>query len=153
LRGRRWSVLKSVGILRYSPKLNGSLERRDGGSTKWWLVIDVDPDLGRYCRQLYHLSTYRSEKINRPVWEAHISVVRDEEPLGEYKPLWERHNGDEIEFDYDLARPEWDDLYIWLPVVCEAALDIRQELGLVRQPAFPLHLTIGNRKCPSYALY
>ena len=138
--------MKSIGTLRYSPKLNGSLERRDGGSTKWWLVIDVDPDLGRYCREMYRMSRWNCDRLQRPAWEAHISVIRNEEPLDEFKPLWEKYNGQQIEFDYDMTRPDGDETYVWLPVVCEAALDIRVELGLARDPYFPLHLTIGNRK-------
>lgn len=84
--------------------------------------------------------------MQKPAWEAHISVIRDEEPRDEFKRLWEKHNGDQIEFDYDMTRPEGDGVYVWLPVVCEVALDIRVELGLARDPCFPLHLTIGNRK-------
>ena len=139
-------LVTSVGTLRYSPKLNGSLDRRDGGSTKWWLVIDVDPDLGKYCRQMYYYARYKADKIQRPAWEAHISVIRNEEPIDGLKPLWEKYNGQSIEFAYDMQESDGDDTYVWLPVVCEAALDIRVELGLQRDPYFPLHLTIGNRK-------
>jgi len=139
-------LVTSVGTLRYSPKLNGSLDRRDGGSTKWWLVIDVDPDLGKYCRQMYYYARHKADKLQRPAWEAHISVIRDEEPIDGLKPLWEKYSGQTIEFAYDMQAAEGDDTYVWLPVVCEAALDIRVELGLQREPYFPLHLTIGNRK-------
>lgn len=139
-------MLKSTGILRYSPKLNGSLERRDGGSTKWWLVIDVDPEIGRYAREMYRLWTYKTDIIRRPAWEVHVSVIRDEEPADQYKPLWEKYNGLEIEFQYDMMGATGDDTYVWLPVVCEQALDIRTELGLSREPYYSLHCTIGNRK-------
>lgn len=137
--------MNSTGTLRYSPKLNGSHERRDGGSTKWWLVLDVDPELGRYLRQLHHLATYRTQKLQKPAWEVHISVIRDEEPLDEFKPLWEKYAGLELCFEYEL-NAEGNETYVWLPVVCEAALDIRVEMGLPRSPIFPLHCTIGNFK-------
>lgn len=139
-------MLQSVGKLRYSPKLNGSLQRRDGGSTKWWLVIDVDPEIGKYYRELYYLSRYKVEKIQRPAWEAHISVIRDEPPLDKYKKLWEKYNGVQINFEYDPMKSKCDETYVWFPVKCDRALEIREELGLSRQPFFPLHLTIGNFK-------
>lgn len=144
LQGR--NVTRSIGTFRYSPKLNGSLNRRDGGSTKWWLVIDVDRDLGRYCREMYRMSRWSCDKLQRPVWEAHISVIRNEEPADEFKALWEKYNYRPVEFEYDMYNASGDDTYVWLPVVCERALDIREELGLPRQPYFSLHLTIGNRK-------
>lgn len=138
--------MKSRGTLRYSPKLNGSLERRDGGSTKWWLVIDVDPGIGKYYRELFSMYRFRTCKIQRPAWEAHISVIRDEEPADEYKPFWEKYNGCEVDFDYDPLNVGQNEIYVWFGVRCDFALDIRTELGLPRDPYFPLHLTIGNFK-------
>jgi hypothetical protein len=135
--------MKSVGTFRYSPTLNGSLMRRDGGTTLWWLIIDCDPDLGRYLRHQYAAATYRTQKVQAPLWETHISVVRGEEPP--LKQGWGRLNGTEVEFEY-----EWPIRltkgYLWVPVRCEAALRHRQELGLVRDPQPPLHVTIGNLK-------
>ena len=136
-------MFKSTGKLRYSPKLNnGSTDRRDGGSTKWWLVIDVSPGIGRYYRDLYAMSRWNVETLQRPLWEAHISVIRDEEPKSQFKPLWNKYNNQRIEFLYDGYNAIGDGTYLWLPVVCEEALKIREELGLPRMPYFPLHLTI-----------
>lgn len=81
--------------------------------------------------------------MQRPAWEAHISVIANEMPpnIG----LWRAYDGQEIAFSYEPA-PEFNGIYVWLPVICERALDIREELGLPRQPFYPLHLTIGNNK-------
>jgi hypothetical protein len=131
-------TIRSKGRLRYSPKLDNSKK-----STKWWLVIDADPELGRYYRQLYCDFFFKARSIQRPAWAEHISVIRDEEPPN--KVLWERHDGQEIEFTL-IPKAESDGVYIWFPVVCEEALQIREALGLPREPFFPLHLTIGNNK-------
>jgi hypothetical protein len=134
---------KSVGKLRYSPTINGTLNRRDGGTNKWWLVIDVDPEIGIYYRNLFKMSTYGVKTLQRPAWDAHISVVSNEIPPN--KENWMKYNDMEIEFEYF---PEMKDnqIYFWFPVVCDFALDIRQELGLERNPIYPLHLTVGNSK-------
>jgi hypothetical protein len=79
----------------------------------------------------------------RPAWEEHISVVRDEEPPN--KEFWEKYAGQEIEFQYNPI-VEGDGLFFWLNVDCDFLLEIREELGLPRDPEFPLHLTIGNAK-------
>jgi hypothetical protein len=135
--------MKSMGIFRYSPTVNGSLVRRDGGTTRWWLVIDCDPDLGRYLRHQFTVGTYRTRQIQAPLWGAHVSVVRGEEPS--LKQHWERLNGQEVEFEYEPVIRETEG-YLWVPVWCETALSHREELGLVREPDPPLHLTIGNLK-------
>ena len=79
----------------------------------------------------------------RPGWQEHITVIRDEPPPDELKHLWECYVGEEVEFWYN---PEVDsnDTHHWLDVVCERALDIREELGLARDPEYPLHLTVGT---------
>jgi hypothetical protein len=72
-------------------------------------------------------------------------VVRNEEPLENYKHLWKKYDGQPIEFKY-LPEAHGDGMYFWLPVQCEVVLDIRVELGFPREPEFPLHLTVGNNR-------
>lgn len=123
-----------TGIVRYSPKLLGA------SSSKWWVVIDADPELGKYYRHLYYLQTNRCYKLQRPAWESHITVVRDEEPSN--KNLWEKYQNLEIEFKV-IPKIESNGDYFWFPVECNFALDIREELGL-GDPKFPLHISIGH---------
>ena len=124
-----------TGTLRYSPKLLGT------PSSKWWLVIDCDPEFGKYYRNLYYLSTHKCHKLQRPAWESHITVIRDEEPTN--KPLWEKYNGITLEFNV-ITQINTNGYYYWFTVECDKALDIREELGLPRQPAIPLHVSIGH---------
>src|SRR5262245_2828208 len=133
--------MKSVGVFRSSPTLNGSLIRRDGGTTLWWLIIDCDPDLGRYLRHQFTAATYRTRQVQAQLWGTHVSVIRGEEPP--LKQGWERLNGAEVEFEYELPLRETEG-YLWVPVLCEVALRHREELGLARDPYPPLHMTIGN---------
>lgn len=139
-------MFSSIGRLRYSPKLNnGSTDRRDGGSTKWWLVLDVDYGIGKYYRDLYAMSRHNVDTLQRPLWDAHVSVIRDEKPRPDFVHLWNKYNGHKVEFWYE-HDATGDGVYLWLPVACDRALDIREELGLHRRPRFPLHLTFGNSK-------
>lgn len=124
-----------IGVLRYSPKLIGA------SSSKWWLVIDCDPALGKYYRHLFYLMTNRCYKLQRPAWESHITVIRDEEPPN--KSNWERYASQEIEFEI-IPEVETNGEYYWFPVECVKALDIRVELGLNREPIHPLHISIGH---------
>lgn len=126
----------SSGTFRYSPKLVGCR------SEKWWLVIDCDPEIGRFYRSLYTKFHYDTQFLQRPSWKEHITVVRNEEP--EDKSAWEKYNGQIVKFSYNPVI-ENDDKYFWLNVKCDFLFEIRLELGLNKDPEFPFHLTIGNK--------
>jgi hypothetical protein len=130
-------LTKSTGILRYSPQLLGNRGQ------KWWLVLDCDPSVGQYYRHLYWLARHRVEKMLRPAWQEHITVVRNEEPP--LQKLWQKHEGLEVGFWYNLL-PATNGTYWWLQVECSQLLDIREELGLSRDPEVPLHLSFGHTK-------
>lgn len=125
----------STGVITYDPKAK-SIE-----SKPWWMILQCCEDLARYYRETYNLF-YRgsSKKLNKPAWGSHISVVRGEEPVN--KDLWLARAGEVVAFEYD---PELNtnELYCWLTVRCDAILDLRERLGLPREPIYPLHLTIG----------
>ena len=104
----------------------------------WWLILECSPDLGRYYRQM--VFKYTGQKLQKPAWDTHISVVRGEEPLK--KELWGRK--EIVEFSYD-PKLLTNDEYYWLEVKCDRLLDIREELGLPRIPKIGLHLTIGRK--------
>jgi hypothetical protein len=137
-------VIRSFGTLRYSPALRAGVHtRRDGGTTRWWLIVDCDPELGRYLRHLYTIAKRRTRTLQAPLWGPHISVIRGEEPHD--VRAWGEHDGAAIEFDYDPNARETDG-YVWYPVECAAMLDLRERLGLAREPSPALHLTIGNAR-------
>ena len=130
-------MIRSVGTLRYSPKLLG-----DRLSEKWWLVLDCDEAIGTYYRDLYRLFHHRTKQLLRPAWDSHITVIRNEEPL--HKEYWEKYSGKMVEFEYETS-PLTDGNYWWVTVFCEELLDLRTELGLPRDPELPLHLSIGHQ--------
>lgn len=128
---------RAAGVLHYSPKLLGQ------HSDKWWLVIDCDREIGRYYRHLLSVATHGRQVLDRAAWSEHITVIRDEEPSVSFKHLWEKYEGRKIHFTYS-PKVETNGTYFWLPVWCGEAHAIRKELGLVREPLYPLHLTIGH---------
>lgn len=79
--------------------------------------------------------------IQRPAWGGHISLVRGEDPPAGREP-WDALEGLELDFDYD-GTIETDGKHFWLPIFCETAGNIREYLGLPREPEYPFHLTFG----------
>jgi hypothetical protein len=51
--------------------------------------------------------------------------------------------GRQISFAYD-PNLRFNGEYFWLPVQCEELLDLREQLGLRREPRMPLHLTVAR---------
>lgn len=138
MNGRR----TTSGTFRYSPTIRGeSTARRDGGSTEWWVILDCDPELGRLLRHFYQQSRFRTVSPQPPLWGTHVSVVRGEEPPDRAK--WKARNGVAVELEYVWAVEESRG-YLWVPVWCPAANDLRIELGLSAEPNPPMHLTFGN---------
>jgi hypothetical protein len=134
--------LRCSGTLRYSPELRpGSHQRRDGGSSRWWLIVEADEELGRYLRHLFLLAHWRTRRLQGPLWGTHVSVIRGDVPP--QLQHWGDGDGDAIEFDLDLRAQETQG-FVWCPVQCEAVLALRERLGLAREPQPPLHLTVGN---------
>lgn len=130
--------MKSTGTLRYS---QSPLD--PDRKSNWWLVLDCDDAIAKMYRHLYWLDCFKTKKLCRPAYSAHVTVVRDEEPCDDRKLLWDAHKGLELEFEYK-GGVETNGDYHWLDVECECLLDIREELGLRREPIYPLHLSIGH---------
>jgi len=139
-------MFTTTGTLRYSPK-------RDESSQHWWLILDCDPEIGRYYRSMYQRQHNFCRKLQRPFWGPHITVVRNEEPDDKHKHLWDLHAGEKIVFQYagGVNNNYSDDRYrsfYWLEVTCPRMLEIRKELGL-SAPTCGFHLTIGSWENPA----
>lgn len=139
------AVFHTEGICRFSPPLNkrGETVRRDGKTTDWWLVLECDPELGRYLRQLFFMHHHKTESLQEPLWGTHVTVIRDEQPPN--LELWKSIESETFSIHYGTEITVFDE-YVFLPVECPAALDYREQLGLPREPEYPLHMTFGNMK-------
>lgn len=110
------------------------------------VVVQVDAEIGRY----YLTQLGKTEKVNKPRYPAHISVVRKELPRLNY---WRKYHGERIEFEYDHVVYN-DDIYFWLNAYSSSLEQLREELGLAstseitRSPdgRHKFHITIGNKK-------
>jgi hypothetical protein len=105
-----------------------------------------DDEISKYYRHLYtkeypYLNGNRTGKLTRPVWGAHVSVIR-----GEFVPnikLWHLDENKLVEFEYEGGVLDNGEYY-WLKVRCLYLLNLREKYGLSREPRLGLHLTIGR---------
>jgi len=78
-----------------------------------------------------------------PAWGPHISVTRGERVPKDKLGIRQSMRGRRITFAYD-PNLQFNGEYFWLPVQCEELLDLREQLGLRREPRMPLHLTVAR---------
>jgi len=90
---------------------------------------------------LYKVNQHHTKQLQEPLWGSHITVIRGEKP--ESLELWRSLEGKSVTFQYDVDI-EFYQQFAVVSAQCELALDYRESLMLEREPAYPLHLTIGN---------
>jgi uncharacterized membrane protein len=101
-----------------------------------WLLIEGDGEITRYYRELYKMYRYRVDQLQRPENPCHITIVskyQDKPKSWELKEF----DGIEVEFEYDNF-PTDDGIYIWLPVICTKAQDVR-DYYCFGKPFYPFH--------------
>ena len=126
--------MKSIGKLIYSPRTHLASSDR-------WLVLMADDELCKYYCSLFYKDFPYLGKLARPVFGAHISVIRGERIPNNH--LWGLDNNKIVEFDYD-AGVEDNGEYYWLKVKCDYLCSIRDKYGLNPYPQFGYHLTVGR---------
>ena len=124
----------------YDPS-NLNAETRKGFQF-WWAAAMLPSELTAFYRHLYFTQT--GEALTAPMWRAHVSVIRGEEPKN--KGLWKKYHNQEFSLTYFPEAARGSDKYFWFPVESEELERVRLELGLRPQPKVKFHLTVGNRK-------
>ncbi len=111
------------------------------------LIVAIDPGIASFYRSLIPKYLH----VNKPMYEAHISVVRNAVPP--HMQAWSKYQGAEVDFEYETFIYN-DELYYWLNVYSYRLEDIRLELGLkpwgdvTKSPdgRHKFHITLGNLK-------
>lgn len=127
-------LCESIGELKYS-------------NNPYKLILEVDQGISDYYRSMIP----KYYKVNRQLYNAHISIVRKEIPVN--LQYWNKYQGKELKFEYE-PFVYFDETYFWLNCYLKEIQDIRIELGLgpshsiVKSPdgKHDGHMTIGNMK-------
>jgi len=74
--------------------------------------------------------------------DLHVTMVRSEKPiLIENLPC----RGKVVSFEYN-SQVKTNGRKFWLEVICPQLANMRDALGLKKQPTFPFHVTVGENK-------
>jgi hypothetical protein len=116
-------------------------------SDPYKLIVEVDNNIASYYRSLIP----KFLQYQKPLYPAHISVVRNEKEINLL--AWNKYYGKNIEFEYDHYIYN-DNIYYWLNICCSELEKIREELGLSGTSDYTkspdgrhlFHCTIANMK-------
>lgn len=80
-------------------KLNGVLrpsERKPSSRAPefYYMVVDLDTEIGDYLRHLFWLASYKTIKLQKPAWKEHLTIIREKD----YEVVhgWDRYAGRHI---------------------------------------------------------
>jgi hypothetical protein len=113
-----------------------------------WVTLFVSQDLADYYRSLIP----KCERVVRPRWAAHITVVRAGVDVVGKMLYWDDYEGEVVEFMYD-PYPLNGNGYYWVNAWSKRMEAIRSELGLENVSKYALrptgynktfHITIGK---------
>lgn len=134
---------KSTGIIIYDPSRPGmksGFKQNKNHRTDWWCVLDIDREITRYLR--WHLAkNVPGLVLHNPAWDAHVSILRGEEPDNNKKHLWKKYHNKKIDFWY--STNVYNSNHFWtVYVYCPFIKEIRKEMN--KPFDWDLHLTIGR---------
>jgi len=106
-----------------------------------WITAECDGEILDYYWWWWWKAKH--VKLMKPMFGAHISIVRGKEEEIE-EGWWECGLRGKVEFCYHPERLFLYDTHVWLPVSGEGLNNIRESVGLLRNPVMPFHMTIGR---------
>lgn len=134
-------VIETKGILNFFPP-NETKKHNNQSEWKKHALIETDCDLERYYA--WFLEKRFSLKLNKTLRGTHISFIADRfSDTEQWDMIAKKYHGKEITFFYEIE-PRSNGEHWWLRVHSPDAEDIREELGLSRDPFYALHLTLGH---------
>ncbi len=117
-------------------KTSGIVEMNDG-----WLRLSVDSDFRKLFARLFEKNYGLPKKLQAPSNGAHITIADPWELKGQKH---EKYLGAEVEFEV-IMKPYTNGNAVWLDVVSERIIEIRNELLLSNSRFIP-HLCLGYFK-------
>ena len=132
-------LLKLKGIIEFSPE-DVTRKHKSQSSWKRVAIIKTNCDIDRYYA--WFLEKRFNLKLNRSIRGAHITFINDKLERDIFDQASKLFNGKEIEFYVDIE-PRSNSEHWWLKVYCQDAENIREVIGLKREPYYSFHLTIG----------
>lgn len=131
-------VIKLKGKLKF--EVENKTKKHEQQDWKKTAMIMLKCDLDNYYA--WFLKKRFNLEFVKNLRGAHVTIISDRMSSKIFEEATKLFNNKEITFYYELE-PRTNIKHWWLRVHCPEAEDIREALGLSREPYFGFHLTIG----------
>ncbi len=133
-------LFKVKGILDFTPQ---DVTKKHKNQSAWKCVAMIKTNCDTSNYYAWFLKTRFNLTLNKPLRGTHITFISDRMDRDLFMEASKIFNGKEITFYYQ-NMPRSNGQHWWLRVWSPEAEDIREALGLTRDPYFGLHLTLGT---------
>jgi hypothetical protein len=144
-------LIKYRGILEFSPE-DKTRKHRSQSVWKRVAIIKTDCDLDRYYA--WFLKKRFNLELNKNLRRTHITFINDRLDKDVFNQAAKVFNNKEIDFYLEIE-PRSNGQHWWLRAHSPDSENIREAMGLSRDPYFGLHLTLGyvNEKYLDHSKY
>jgi len=133
-------IVKVRGVLDFYPK-DVTKKHKSQSSWKQTALIRTNCDLDKYYG--WFLKRRFNLNLITNLRGSHVTIINDKIDKKMFDQGAEFFNDKEIDFYYD-TEPRSNGSHWWLRVWCPDAENIRESIGLRREPYFAMHFTIGH---------
>jgi hypothetical protein len=142
---------KVTGTIEFEPE---NVTRKHERQSDWKRVAMIRTHCDMHFYYCWFLKRRFNLELNRPLRGSHVTFISDRmsrEPFEEAKKIFD---GKSITFYLD-TEPKTNGEHWWLRAYSREANDIREAMGLERDPYFGLHFTLGyaNEKNIAHSEY
>jgi len=131
-------VIKVKGKLKFQPE--NKTKKHDKQDWKKIAMIMLKCDIDNYYA--WFLNKRFNLDFVKNLRGAHVTIISDRVNPEVFEQAAGKFEGKEITFFYELE-PRTNTKHWWLRVHCPEAEEIREAMGLSKEPYFGFHLTIG----------
>lgn len=129
-----------IGIIDFEPE---PVTKKHIGQSVWKHVAMIRTDCDMHMFYGWLLKKRFNLELNKPLRGCHVTFISDKFEKTVFEEAKQMFNGKSIKFFIDTA-PKSNGEHWWLRVYSPDAENIREAIGLTREPYFGLHLTIGH---------
>jgi len=133
-------LVKIRGILEFDP-VDVTRKHKSQSSWKSVAIIKTNCDMDRYYA--WFIKKRFNLELNNNLRGSHVTFISDRMDKSTFEQAAKIFEGREIDFYLELE-PKSNERHWWFRVFSPDAENIREALGLSRDPYFGLHFTIGS---------
>lgn len=144
-------LIECEGFITFNPP-NITKKHISQSNWKQTVIIKTNCEIENYYS--WFIEKRFNLKLNKTIRGTHVTIINDRMDLSEISKFKDIFDGKPIKFYYNPI-PVTNGEHWWLRVFCPESENIREIMGLNKNPYFNLHLTIGyaNDKNIDHSLY